>query len=500
MTIKSTLSRINHINLTGVLLGLSIAFMAFVFGLLSVTANPVFIGLAVGLVGGVFLLTVPKWNIWLVFALGLGTGALIAMAGPAFSKLTWAFAMMALLMWIPAVLGLFKKQELPFFIWLALAFVVYSVVVSLIQFYSIGEFSAGFKRYFQTFGLMIAMVTLAVTKNDYNRWKKLIFYIAMLQLPFALYELLVLVPMRGGLAAGGEATDIVAGTIDANMVGGSANSTMVVYLIIVYSFVFIRWLAGYMNKTQLVVFWVFMMIPLLLGESKIVVILIPLAGVVMMRREIVKAPVRYLPVLFAFAFMTMLTGYVYVFYIMDSTVNDVIRETLSYNVQEVGYGQLLLNRTTVISFWWSQHGLNDPLGFCFGHGLGSSYFATGNNVTGHIAVRYPMYGINLTTLSSLLWDIGVVGVILFVSIFVSAWRSANWLWRNTSDGLQKADSLAIQAALAIFMLFIIYNDSMVNLFSFELLITFILGYLGFMVKERKAELRLAQMKRNLQHA
>ncbi|MEZ0232242.1 MAG: hypothetical protein ACAH12_05340 [Methylophilaceae bacterium] len=482
----------SRINIVTVLIGMSMVFLSFVFGLLAVTANPMLIGLAVGLVGGVFLLMVPKWNIWLVFALGLGTGALIAMAGPAFSKLSWAIAMLALLLWIPAILNLLKKQEIPFFIWLVLIFVIYSVLISLFQFYSIGEFSAGFKRYFQTFGLLIAMVTLAITRDDFDRWKRLIFFIAMFQLPFALYELLVLVPLRGGLEAGGEATDIVAGTIDANLVGGSANSTMVVFLIIVYSFVFIRWLAGYMTKTQLVIFWIFMMIPLLLGESKIVVILIPLAGLTMMRREIVKAPVRYLPVLIGFALMTMLTGYVYVFYIMDSTVSDVMRDTLSYNVESVGYGTLLLNRTTVISFWWSMQGLHDPLGFFFGHGLGSSYFSSGNNVTGHIAAHYPMYGINLTTLSTLLWDTGVIGTGLFVSIFISAWRSANWLWRTTKDNLQKADSLAIQAALAIFILFIIYNDSMVNLFSFELIMTFILGYLGFMVKEKKAEIKASE--------
>jgi hypothetical protein len=99
--------------------------LAFLFGLISVTANPIFIGLAVGLVAGTFLLAIPKKTIFLVIALGLATPALLDMLGHGFHRVLWAVSMMALLLWIPSLLNLFSfnpqhKKNVPLFIWLAM--------------------------------------------------------------------------------------------------------------------------------------------------------------------------------------------------------------------------------------------------------------------------------------------------------------------------------------------------------------------------------------------
>lgn len=91
---------------TKVLFILIATFLAFVFGMISVTANPVFIGLAVGLVGGIILLTSPKKTIWLVIALGLATPALLDMGGHGLSKILWAVSMMSLLLWLPGLMNL----------------------------------------------------------------------------------------------------------------------------------------------------------------------------------------------------------------------------------------------------------------------------------------------------------------------------------------------------------------------------------------------------------
>ena len=101
--------------------------LAFIFGLISVTANPIFIGLAVGLVGGTFLLAIPKKTIFLVIALGLATPALLDMIGHGSHRILWAVSMMSLLLWIPALLNLFSfnpqhKKHTPLFIWLLLVF------------------------------------------------------------------------------------------------------------------------------------------------------------------------------------------------------------------------------------------------------------------------------------------------------------------------------------------------------------------------------------------
>lgn len=469
--------------------------LAFLFGLISVTANPILIGLAVGLVGGTFLLAIPKKTILLVIALGLATPALLDMVGHGFHRVLWAVSMMALLLFVPGLLNLFSfnpehKKTIPLFIWLALIFMLYALIVSVSQLHGLGELFTGFKRYFQAFGLLLALATLANTKQDFDLWLKLLLIIALLQLPFAFFERFALVPLRGGLAAGGEATDVVAGTMGANIEGGSPNAIMVTFVLIAAAFVFSRWKAGLIEKSRAALLAGILLLPLVLGETKVVVVILPLLAFVLLRKDIMREPAKYIPVFGLMLILTAILAYFYVYILLDSSFDEAITGILRYNVQEVGYGTLLLNRTTVMTFWAKFHSWQDPITFLFGHGLGSSY---GNGFdAGYIARLYPNYGINLTTISTLLWDLGVVGLAMYVSIFLAAWVQIGKLWRNSTSPQVKADCMALQAGIALTLFFLIYSDSQVNLLVHELIISLMLGYAAFLHQQQQREIQLAK--------
>ena len=467
--------------------------LAFLFGLISVTANPIFIGLAVGLVGGTFLLAIPKKTIFLVIALGLATPALLDMVGHGFHRMLWAVSMMALLLWVPALLNLFSfnpqyKKHIPLFIWLLLVFVIYALVVTVSQLYSMLELFSGFKRYFQAFGLLLALVTLANTKNDFDFWLKLLLVIALLQLPFAIFERFILVPLR--VSVGGQATDIVAGTMGANLEGGSPNAIMVTFVLIAFAFVFSRWKAGLIETSRAGLLVAILLLPLALGETKVVIVMLPLLALVLLRKDIMLQPTKYIPVYGLILVMTMALAYLYVNVMLESTFDKAITGILRYNVQDVGYGKMLLNRTTVMTFWAKFHGLQDPISFLFGHGLGSSY---GDGFdAGHIARLYPNYGINLTTISTLLWDLGIVGLCMYVSIYLVAWVQISQVWRNTSSAQVKADCIALQAGIALTLFFTIYSDSQVNLLVHEIIIAVLLGYAAFLYQQQQRERQTSQ--------
>ena len=80
------------------------SFLAVLFGMIAITNNPILIGLAVGMILGLFLLASPKISIWLVIVLGLGTPALLDMAGHGLSRMLWAISMLGLLLWVPGVM------------------------------------------------------------------------------------------------------------------------------------------------------------------------------------------------------------------------------------------------------------------------------------------------------------------------------------------------------------------------------------------------------------
>ena len=210
--------------------------------------------------------------------------------------------------------------------------------------------------------------------------------------------------------------------------------------------------------------------------------MLPIIGLVLLRKDMVKHPVRYIPVIIALAGLTVAFAYLYVYVMLDSTFADAYKISVQYNVKDVGYGTSLLNRTTVMSFWWKLQSAQYPLGFLFGNGLGSSY---GSGLqAGHIAAKYPGYGISLTTISTLLWDVGVLGLTLYLTIYAAAWRAASRLWRQTTSDLVKADALAIQVALALTLMFTIYSDSQINLIMHEIILAMVFGYLAFLVKQQ----------------
>jgi hypothetical protein len=95
-------------------------------------------------------------------------------------------------------------------------------------------------------------------------------------------------------------------------------------------------------------------------------------------------------------------------------------------------------------------------------------------------MRYPSYGIGLTVASTLLWDLGVLGLLLFLSILVLAWRTAGRLRQETTEPLVRADVAAIQVALPLFGFFIFYKPSLLETLSFQIVFAALLGYLAWM--------------------
>lgn len=475
---------LSSINLKAIAVFMAMAFVAVFTGLVATTANPILIAVMVGLMGGVALLLVPQLSVWILLVFGLTSGFMASMV-PSLNKLPWALALLSMLLMLPVTIKLIETKKVPGFIWMALAFMLFALFATAVQWHSLPQMMAGFKRYFQMYGLMFALVLLAFKPDDYKRWLKLMLLIALIQLPFALYERFIMVSMRGGVGLGGsaEATDVVAGTFGANLEGGSANAEMAAFLIMAVAFIGARWKAGLIKKSK--AFWMGLLclLPLGLGETKVVILLIPLVWLVLMREEIKKNTAQFLLQFLGLMILTSMLGLVYIG-LNQGSMKDVLDLTLSYNFGVQGYGTNILNRTTVISFWWDNQDWNDPLGFLLGHGLGSSYFTPDNPVPGHIALRYLGYGIDLTSASTILWDIGLIGLVLFLSIFIAAWSTAGRLYKTSLNLAVRADALAIQACICIFLIFVFYGNTLVNYLPFEVISASILGYLGYLVRSQ----------------
>jgi hypothetical protein len=281
----------------------------------------------------------------------------------------------------------------------------------------------------------------------------------------------------------------VAGTFGANLEGGSPNSVMAIFLMIAIAFLFARWKEKLLTTQTLVLLALPMSAVFFLGEIKILVILIPVAFIVLFRHDLTHRPAFFMMMSLAGLLFMGLLGYLYATFIIQLPIAEIIEGTLAYNVYDKGYGFLYLNRTTVLTFWWQQQSWQDPAAFLFGHGLGSAFSSSGTLVPGHMALKWPYYGINLTSASSLLWDTGVVGLSLFFLMLWLAWRACRVLQRDSTDAHVMADTMAIQVAIALFTVFMFYKNSMVNLPAMQIIVSSVLGYLAYLYRRHQLGLR-----------
>ena len=176
--------------------------LAVMLGLFALTTSPILIALATAAIVAPVLGFRPKYALWLLLVGGL----LVAGVVPIWSdgqagRAVWAlsalsFFLLAVLLGQAAV-SPSVRRDTPAFIWLMLTFAAYACVVSLLRWQDAYQAFSGFKRYFQGLGVMAAFaVRLSLSDRDMARVRRFVLFVAVLQLPWAIYELLRLVPLR----------------------------------------------------------------------------------------------------------------------------------------------------------------------------------------------------------------------------------------------------------------------------------------------------------------
>lgn len=483
-------------------LGLRIAIggAAIVTGLLASTGEVMALALVVGGLLSLFLLTRFDLAIWLLLVGALWLNGWVTLLLPGMTKVSWALSMLGFfLLFGSAILFLLERDRrsmrLPAFILLLLTLVGVSCGLSfLLGRGSAMEILAGIKRAYQLAGLTVALALLPVngyTRRCFDAWVAFFSVLALLQFPMALFQRIVLVPMRVGMGGGVVPLDIVSGTFESYLRGGGSSSVMVMFLTICIAYGFAAWQEGLWSTAKLVCVTVWLAAPLFLGETKIVLVLLPMMFFLVFARQVRMRPFLTLFILFLGGVLVMALGWLYFASMakQGSSAEEEIRRTIEYNFGAVGYyeGRASLNRTTVLTFWGQEHGLHNPLETVFGHGLGSSYSSrapegTGALVAGHLSRHYRAMAINLTAASTLLWETGLLGIGLLSAVFVSAWRISGRLLDGSRDLMLRARLTALRVSLAVHGVAVLYSNAIVNSLSQETLFAFSLGYLAWLAR------------------
>jgi len=471
--------------LPAVLVVLLACVCAVIAGLLAYTANPIAIALACAAIIAPMLALQPKYGLWLLLLGGLLVAGVIPIwsDGQA-TRAVWAlsavsFFLLAMLL-VQAAASPAVRRNTPFFVWILLAFMAYATVVTLLRWENAYQALSGFKRYFQAMGVMVAFAWLSWSSSEMAKLRRLVFVVALLQLPWAVYELLRLVPIREAtrmMYPGMIPVDVVAGTFGANMTKGGANGEMAAFLVVVLGFMLSRVRHGVEGSRRLLWLAPWVALPLFLGDTKVVVLFIPLLFLTLYRRLLLSRPLVGLGGLVLGMALTVGAAMVYSAGV-GRDLSPQVEHTLDYNLRDRGYGGLELNRTTVLSHWAKSQRLEDPVSPVLGNGLGSAHDGT----AGNIARRYVGYGVGLTAASLLLWEQGVIGFGLVLAALVAAWRCAGRVASAANCNLVRADAEALQAALPVFAIFLFYRPGMFEGFPFQIALYGALGYLAWLAR------------------
>lgn len=463
-------------------------------GLLAAVGAPIVLALFVGGFLSIFLLTRFDIAIWLLLAGALVVNGAVTLMLPRMTKISWALSMLGFFLLAGGVFSLFLSRgrepvRLPGFVVLILIFLVISVGMSFLGKGSALEMLAGVKRAYQMLGLTVVLALAPVTaqwRRHFDGWIRFLFVAALLQFPVALFERIVLVPLRVGMGGGVVPIDIVSGTFEPSFEGAGENGTMVIFLIICLAYVLAVWRERLLPSSWMVLFAVELGIPLFLGETKIALVLLPMMFVIVFSQEIRRKPAVAVLALSTGALLTVVLAWIYfsVFAIQGKSPEQMVQNTIDYNFGSAGYyeNKSSLNRTTVLTFWFREHGLHNPMEAVFGHGVGASYSGAGSLVQGHLNRKYPFMAINLNTASTLLWDSGIVGALLFLSTLGLAWRASGALFSKCENGVARARLVALRVSLAANGFALWYSNSLMNSLSHEVLFAFTLGYLAWLVR------------------
>lgn len=458
-------------------------------GMIATTASPILVGVFAGAVLGGFLLFAPQLALWLcVVGAFLGAGA-ISLFFPSLNKATWLISLLGLFLTLASLLVLLtdakRRAAVPGFVWLAYGFMAYALLLGPLMGSMTFEYLSGFKRYFQLWGVMFALALLAVSEANARRLLKFMFAVLLLQLPFALYQLIALVPLRRGLGGGVVPIDVVSGTFEASMLGGGNSSTLVLFLCIMLALVLAAWRERLVSPARALLLLCFCIVPMGLGETKIVVLFLPITLMVYGAKYFRKNPVTSALIVLIGLALTVVLFYLYVtvFASVPMSIEERLQKTIDYNFGNAGYlASYSLNRTTAITHWWSVHGMSNPIQTVFGHGLGTAYFSPTALAPGHVAAQYGNIGIGLTAASTLLWEQGLFGLCWLLLVHVFAWRTLGRLARAGTTGWANALVVALRASLLLFTLMLLYTGSMLDSLSTQCLWMLTLGGVAFVAR------------------
>ncbi len=462
-----------------------------VVGLVVATGDLILMALALGGIAGLLLLNALPIAVWMLLAGVLLINGPVGFFSPGMARVSWLFSLLGIFLAGASVLyaavgNKHFQRPMPAFIYTAIAFMLVAVLGTFFSQGPLSEIAAGARRHFQFWGVMFLLAVVPFTERQVRGWMLFLVGVALAQLPFTLYQRVVLVPTvlsydRPGFVP----FDIIVGSFEGSLTGGGASAIMAMFQVLLLFGVFCAWREKLLNGFWTLLLSVGIILPLGLGETKVVIAVIPVILFSAYFDMVAKRPLAFLGMVIATLIAGGVLGYFYFIVqvagdLAEVSTADNIRDTIEYNFGTRSYYATGLNRITAIPYWFESQSWNNPLHTLFGTGLGSSYGVDGLVPDrGHMFEAHPGMHIDLLAASAILWDFGIVGALLYFGMIFGALRVAFKCLKQAQTSWDRVLCRTLVASLAVTVLMSFYSNSGVLLASHGFLIFLTLGLVAW---------------------
>lgn len=351
------------------------------------------------------------------------------------------------------------------------------------------DWLVGLRIYLPVFGIFAYVAYCRPSEKLLKKIFLFMFAIASIQWLFCLYQKLKIVPARIAMHYPGSAWDSIVGTFGGDKFGGGESGSLGIYLVII--FVFIIALRKY-NQIRLLTFYVVLLssfAAMILSESKVIALLVPLGAFLIFRNYVFKRPVKFFlgAALVISLMFGLLIVYYYLYWQTDNNLGliDALYGRLTYSFDPYFQATTTnLGRIKSLIFWWDKQSiLESPLTLLFGNGLSSS--VSNSSIIGEgVAVQRYGYMLDVTGISKLLWESGVIGTLVFLLSFVFGFLRANSLKNTLSlPPWHRATMAGVEVAMVLMPLSIFYEVTVVGSPPMQFMAMFLLGYIVYWWRE-----------------
>ena len=349
--------------------------------------------------------------------------------------------------------------------WIYLAFYVFSIFLGhakTTQLISVLRFCL------PIFGVLFAMYWFEWSDKRLLMLWWMIVWIVLAQLPLVVYQHFFMMSSLGW--------DGVVGSF-----GTSMSPVLVLFTVAGMLYMLARWVRGITPLWQVVCVFVIGLAIILLGEVKAVFLWLPFGVFWVLRRRVMKNLMAFIVFV---ALMSVTSSAIFMTYhalywgevTKTETTEDKLNTLGGYvvNPDNINYATGEISRGATLALWYY-----DPMPTIQERliGYGPSASLTSQSVgRGVVAARYRLLQIGSTGLATLLWDVGILGTLAYLSIFIlGTLLGIRYVARSgaSAERLAIADTSTIM--LMLFLSTLVYNRTLIDEPPMQLLCYFCLG-------------------------